>query len=117
MRYSNAKSGSRVNGFTCSWITQNKDPTVWLDGAISQNKDPTVWLDEAITLNKDPTVWLHGVRPRAPKPLRGGGEVPLSSGYTAQHGGTIQEEGRIQVLAVLAPSSQTVGSNIRVIHE
>jgi hypothetical protein len=39
-------------------------------------------------------------------------------GYATQCGGTIQgKEGRIQVLAGLAPSSQTVGSDIRVIHE
>ncbi len=39
-------------------------------------------------------------------------------GYTAQCAGAIQgKEGKLQVLAGLAPSSQTVGSNIRVIHE
>jgi hypothetical protein len=44
--------------------------------------------------------------------------VPLSGGYAAQCAGDIQgKEGRIQVLAGLAPSSQTVGSNIRLIHE
>ncbi len=38
--------------------------------------------------------------------------------YAARCTGTIQgKEGGIQVLAGLAPSSQTVGSNIRVIHE
>jgi hypothetical protein len=44
--------------------------------------------------------------------------VPLSGGYAARCAGAIQgKEGGIQVLAGLAPSSQTVGSNIRVIHE
>ncbi len=44
--------------------------------------------------------------------------MPLSGGYAMRCAGVIQgKEGRIQVLAGLAPSSQTVGSNIRVIHE
>jgi hypothetical protein len=44
--------------------------------------------------------------------------VHLSDGYTVRCTGAIQgKEGGIQELAGLAPSSQTVGSNIRVIHE
>jgi hypothetical protein len=44
--------------------------------------------------------------------------VPLSDGYATRCVGGIQgKEGGIQVLAGLAPSSQTVESNIRVIHE
>jgi hypothetical protein len=46
------------------------------------------------------------------------GKVPLSGGYAAWCVGTIQgNESGIQVLAGLAPSSQTVGSLFRVIHE
>ncbi len=42
----------------------------------------------------------------------------LIGGYAMQCSGAIQgKEGGIQVLAGLAPSGQTVGSNIRVIHE
>jgi hypothetical protein len=42
--------------------------------------------------------------------------VPSSDGYAAQCVGAIQgKEGRIQVLVGLAPSSQTVESNRRVI--
>ncbi len=42
----------------------------------------------------------------------------LLLGYAAQCTGVIQgKEGEVQVLAGLAPSSQTVGSNIRVIYE
>jgi hypothetical protein len=42
----------------------------------------------------------------------------LLPGYAAQCAGTIQgKEGGIQVLAGLAPSSQTVRSNFRVNHE
>jgi hypothetical protein len=46
-------------------------------------------------------------------------EKPISSGgYVVRCAGPIQgKEGRIQVLAGLAQSSQTVGSNKRVIHE
>ena len=46
------------------------------------------------------------------------GEKSISSGgYVVRCAGTIQgKEGRLQVLAGLAPSSQTVGSNKRVIH-
>jgi hypothetical protein len=41
-----------------------------------------------------------------------------SGGYAVRCVGAIQgREGRIQVLGGLAPSSQTVGSNKRVIHE
>ncbi len=44
--------------------------------------------------------------------------MPLSGGYSVQCASAIQGmEGGIQVLAGLVPSSQTVGSNIRVIHE
>ncbi len=44
--------------------------------------------------------------------------MPLSGGCATWCASAIQgKEGRIQVLAGLAPSSQTVGSNIRVIHE
>jgi len=47
-----------------------------------------------------------------------GSKAPLSGGYAMQCAGAIQgKEGRIQVLAGLAPSSQTIGSNIRVIRE
>jgi hypothetical protein len=47
-----------------------------------------------------------------------GGKAPLSDGYAVQWVGAIQgKEGGIQVLAGLAPSSQTVGYNIKVIHE
>jgi hypothetical protein len=50
--------------------------------------------------------------------MRWGGKVPLSGGYAAQWVGTIQgKEGGTQVLAGLAPSSQKVESDIRVIHE
>ncbi len=46
------------------------------------------------------------------------GEAPLSVGYAMWCAGAIQgKEGGIQMLAGLAPSSQTVGSNIRAIHE
>ena len=47
------------------------------------------------------------------------GEKAISSGgYTVKCVGAIQgKEGRIQVLARLAPCSQTVVSNKRVIHE
>jgi len=47
------------------------------------------------------------------------GEKAISScGYAAWCAGAIQgKDGRIQVLAGLAPSSQTVGSNKRVIRE
>jgi len=42
----------------------------------------------------------------------------LSGRYAGQCAGAIPgKEGGIEVLAGLAPSSQTVGSNIRVIHE
>ncbi len=45
-------------------------------------------------------------------------DAPLSGGYATQCVSTIQgKEGGIQVLDGLAPSNQTVGSNIRVIHE
>ncbi len=44
--------------------------------------------------------------------------MPLSDEYATRCVGGIQgKEGGIQVLAGLAPSSQTVGFNIRVIHE
>jgi len=44
------------------------------------------------------------------------GKAPLSGGCAARRAGAfLGKEGRIQVLAVLAPSSQAVGSNIRVI--
>jgi hypothetical protein len=47
-----------------------------------------------------------------------GGKAPLSGRYAAQCAGAIQgKEGGIQVLAGLAPSSQIVGTNIRLIHE
>jgi len=47
-----------------------------------------------------------------------GGNVPLSNGFAMRCAGAIQgKEGGIQMLAGIAPSSQTVGSNIRVIHE
>ncbi len=46
------------------------------------------------------------------------GKAPLGGGYTMRCAGAIQgKEGGIQMLAGLAPSSQTVGPNIRVIHE
>ncbi len=46
------------------------------------------------------------------------GKLPLSDEYTVQCTGTIQwKEVGIQVLEGLVPSSQTVGSNISVIHE
>ncbi len=46
------------------------------------------------------------------------GKAPLCGGYAVRCAGAIQgKEGGIQMLAGLAPSSQTVGSNIRVIHE
>jgi hypothetical protein len=52
----------------------------------------------------------------APTPLRG--KVPLSGGYAMQCEGAIQgKEGGIQVLVGLAPSSRTVESLFRVIHE
>ncbi len=42
----------------------------------------------------------------------------MSSGFAMRCAGAIQgKEGGIQMLAGLAPSSQTVGSNIRVIRE
>ncbi len=51
------------------------------------------------------------------EPKLGGKAIP-SGGYTVQWAGAIQgKEGSIQVLEGLAPSSQTVGSNKRVIHE
>jgi hypothetical protein len=46
------------------------------------------------------------------------GETPSSGGYAMQCAGAIQgKEGGTQVLASLAPSSQTVGSIMRVIYE
>jgi hypothetical protein len=46
------------------------------------------------------------------------GEKAIIGGYAAWCSGAIQgKEGRIQVLAGLAPSSKTVGSNKRVIYE
>ncbi len=58
---------------------------------------------------------------KVPSPLNnigGGGKAPSSGGYATRCAGAIQgKAGGIQVLAGVAPSSQTVGSNIRVIHE
>jgi hypothetical protein len=54
------------------------------------------------------------VYPQEPKPVEG--ESALSSGYAVQC--IVQgKEGMIHVLADLAPSSQILGYNIRVVHE
>jgi hypothetical protein len=95
-------------------------------------------LHSRLPLNKDPTVWPDGARPAitciapsypwmvpahlAAYPLLLGIFPPQQlrlPGYAALCVGAIQgKEGNwIQVLANLAPSSQIVGFNIRVIHE
>ncbi len=95
--------------FACSWITLNKDPTVWLDGAKPANT--------CIPLPSPSmtTAQVHGIpTTQSCFPLT----LLWLLGYAMQCVGNIQEKkGRTQVLAGLAPSSQTVGSNIRVIHE
>ncbi len=49
---------------------------------------------------------------------RWGGKAPSSGGYAAHCVGTMQgKESGIQVLAGLAPSSQTIGSLFSVIYE
>jgi hypothetical protein len=64
-------------------------------------------LDGACALHSLPTTQRHLPPSKA-----------LAAGVCRTVCGTIQgKEGGIQVLAGLAPSIQTVGSNIRVIHE
>ncbi len=71
------------------------------------------------TLEWTPRTAWHTHHSKVPSPwmvLRG--KAPLSGGYTAWCAGTIQgKESRIQLLAGVAPSSQTVGSLFRVVHE
>jgi hypothetical protein len=60
----------------------------------------------------------HSKVPSPINNIEGGGKAPSSGGYATRCAGAIQRKaGGIQVLAGVAPSSQTVGSNIRVIHE
>jgi hypothetical protein len=61
--------------------------------------------------------WRHAPGGIPWDPKLGGKAIP-HGGYAAWCVGAIQgKEGRIQVLAGLAPSSQTIGANKRVIHE
>jgi hypothetical protein len=93
--------------FACSWITLILDTTIWLDGARPANPciPPSFpWMAPVHCLPY-PTI-------KVLSPLN----QLLLPGYVTWCQGAIQgKEGRIQVLAGLAPSSQTVGSNIRVI--
>ncbi len=82
-------------------------------------------LDLPTPVSRPPSLYgahtLHGIpttqRCLPPStPLRG--KAPLSGGYAAHCAGAFQgKEGGIQVLAGLAPYSQTVRSLFRVIHE
>ncbi len=95
--------------FAWSWITLILDPIVWLDGARLAN-----------TCIPSSFLWMVPAHRTAYPGSQccWGGKVLMSGGYAAQCVGAMQgKEGRIQVLAGQAPSSQTVGSNIWVIHE
>jgi len=94
---------------SCSWITLIFDPTVWLNGARS-----------AYTCILPSFPWMAPMHNAVYLPIKV--LSPLNwlflLGYATWCASAIQgKEGRIQVLAGLAPSSQTVGSNIRVLHE
>jgi hypothetical protein len=95
--------------FAWSWITLLLDPTVWLDGAKPAN-----------TCNPPSFPWLVPAHHTVNPPHKGAFPPQWCwlPGYAVWCADAIQgKEGRIQVLAGLAPSSQTVGSNKRVIHE
>jgi hypothetical protein len=95
--------------FAWSRITLILDPTVWLDGARLANTCILPFF-----------LWMVPAHCTAYPGCQccWGRKLPLTGGYAVQCVGAIQgKEGRIQVLASLAPSIQTVGSNIWVIHE
>jgi hypothetical protein len=95
------------------------DPTVWLDGARPANTCilPTFpW----IKWRNGPPRWCkHHLATTLPPPwvfthLNHGGQGGACTTLEVNHWSLIQgKEGGIQVLAGLAPSSQTVGSNMR----
>jgi hypothetical protein len=85
------------------------DPTVWLDGARPANTCILPSFPWMVPVNRTAYPLIKVLSPL---------NHLLLLGYTAWCTGAIQGmEGGIQVMAGLAPSSQTVGSNIRVIHE
>jgi hypothetical protein len=96
--------------FACSWITLIFDATIWLHG------------DRPANTCISPTfLWIMVPAHHMPYPRsqpHWGGKAPLSGGYAVQYECAIQgKDDGIQVLAGLAPSSQTVGANIKVICE